>query len=49
MGTPAGSSLIADQRRIKTLEKQLNRGELEKEILKRATALLMSDSLSSLR
>jgi transposase len=31
------------------LEKQLKRVEMEKEILKKATALLMSDSMNGLR
>jgi len=37
--------LTEDQRRIRELEKQLRMVEEEKEILKKATALLMSDSL----
>jgi len=40
--------LTPDQQRIKTLEKQLRRAEMEKEILKKATALLMSDSMRHL-
>ena len=47
--TPTGTALTPDQQRIKELEKQLKRVELEKEILKKATALLMSDSLNNLR
>ena len=46
---PPGNPLTPDQRRINDLEKQLKRVEMEQEILKKATALLMSDSLSSLR
>jgi transposase len=47
--TPKGSAITADQRRIQELEKQLRRVEMEKEILKKATALLMSDSLNNSR
>jgi transposase len=41
--------LTADQRKIKELEKRIKRIEMEKEILKKASALLMSDSLKGLR
>lgn len=44
-----GSALTPDQRRIKELERQLKKVEQEKEILKKASALLMSDSLNSSR
>lgn len=47
--TPKGSALTPEQRRIQELEKQLRRVEMEKEILKKATALLMSDSLNNSR
>ncbi len=47
--TPKSSALTPEQRRIQELEKQLKRVEQEKEILKKATALLMSDSLNNLR
>lgn len=47
--TPTASALTPDQRRIQALEKQLRKVEQEKEILKKATALLMSDSLNTLR
>ena len=47
--TPTASAITPDQRRIQELEKQLRRVEQEKEILKKATALLMSDSLNTLR
>lgn len=47
--TPKGSALTPEQRRIQELEKQLRRVEMEKEILKKATALLMSDSLNTSR
>ena len=43
------NALTPDQRIIKELEKRIKRIELEKEILKKATALLMSDSMNSLR
>jgi transposase len=47
--TPQGSAITPDQRHIQELEKQLRRVEMEKEILKKATALLMSDSLNNSR
>ena len=47
--TPKASAMTPDQRRIQELEKKLRRVEQEKEILKKATALLMSDSLNTLR
>ncbi len=43
------SALTAEQCRIKELEKRIKRVELENEILKKATALLASDALKSLR
>ncbi len=46
--TPLGSAITPDQRRIQELEAQIKRIEREKEILKKATALLMSDSMKSL-
>src|SRR3989338_4436941 len=42
---PRSKAMTPEQRRIKDLEAQVRRLELEKEILKKATALLMSDSL----
>lgn len=49
-GKPStGAPITPDQQRIKELEKKLKRVELEKEILKKATALLMSDSMNGLR
>ena len=49
-GKPPGASPITpDQRRIRELERRLKRVEMEKEILKKATALLMSDELNDLR
>jgi transposase len=47
--TPTASAITPDQRRIQELEKQVRRLEMEKEILKKATALLMSNELSNLR
>ena len=47
--TPKSSALTAEQKRIQELEKQVRKLETEKEILKKATALLMSDSLSNSR
>ena len=46
---PPGTPLTADQRKIRALEKRIKRIELEKEILKKATALLMSDSMNNVR
>jgi len=43
------SPLTPDQRRIRELETRIKRVELEKEILKKATALLMSDSMNNVR
>ena len=45
----AGAAITPDQQRIKELERLLKRAEQEKEILKKATALLMSDSMNNLR
>lgn len=47
--TPTGSALTPEQQRIQELERKLRRVEEEKEILKKATALLMSDSLNNFR
>ena len=41
-----GKALTLEQRHIQELEAQIKRLEREKEILKKATALLMSDSLN---
>ena len=43
------TALTPDQQRIRALEKRIKRIELEKEILKKATALLMSDSMNNIR
>lgn len=46
--TPTGSkALTPDQQKIQELEARIQRIEREKEILKKATALLMSDSMKS--
>jgi transposase len=47
--TSKASPLTPDQQKIRALEKQIKRIELEKDILKKATALLMSDSMNNLR
>ena len=41
--------MTPEQLRIRELEKRLQRVEMEKDILKKATALLMSDSLNNSR
>ncbi|MCP5176421.1 MAG: hypothetical protein H6997_02545 [Moraxellaceae bacterium] len=46
---PTATPMTADQLKIRELERRIERIELEKEILKKATALLMSDSLNSSR
>lgn len=48
-GTPSANPITAEQQRIKELERLLKRKEEENEILKKATALLMSDSMKGLR
>ena len=47
--TPKASALTQEQQRIQELEKQVNRLEREKSILKKATALLMSDEMNHSR
>jgi transposase len=47
--TPKATAMTPEQRRMHGLEKQIRRIEMEKEILKRATALLMSNSLNNSR
>lgn len=47
--SPQATPMTPDQQRIRELEKKLRRVEEEKEILKKATALLMSDSLNNFR
>lgn len=47
--TPKATPMTPDQLRIRELEKRIRAIEMEKDILKKATALLMSDSLNSSR
>jgi transposase len=42
----AGKPIIEEQREIAELKKQVKRLEMEKDILKKASALLMSDSMN---
>ena len=44
--TPKAGAMTPEQRRIKALEKRIRQIEEHNEILKKATALLMSDSLN---
>ena len=44
-----GRPITEDQRRIAELEKHVKRLEMEKDILKKALALVMSDSINGLR
>ena len=44
-----GKPISQEQRKIAELEKRIKRLELEKEILKKASALLISDSMNGLR
>ncbi|RCW98278.1 transposase [Marinomonas foliarum] len=46
---PKATPMTDEQRRIRELEKQVKRLEMEKDILKKASALLMSDELKGLR
>lgn len=49
-GTDSGGAPVgADQLRIRELEKELRKIKEQNEILKKASALLMSDSLKNLR
>jgi transposase len=47
--TPVGVPLTPEQIELREMKKRVQRLEMENEILKKATALLMSDSLNSLR
>jgi len=47
--TPKSAALTPEQSRIKELEAQVHRLEQEKSILKKATALLMSDETNRTR
>lgn len=44
--TPTSKALTPEQKKIQELESRVNRLEREKTILKKATALLMSDELN---
>lgn len=44
---PRAMPMTPEQLKIRELERKIERIELEKEILKKATALLMSDSLNN--
>lgn len=46
---PKATPMTPDQLKIRELEKKIARIEEEKTILKKATALLMSNSLNSIR
>ena len=46
---PTSRAITAEQRRIQDLESQVKRLEQEKTILKKATALLMSDEMNRTR
>ncbi len=45
--TPKGSAMTADQQKIQELEAKIRRTERENEIIKKATALLISDSIKT--
>ncbi len=47
--SPKASPITPEQVEIRELKKRLQRIEMENEILKKATALLMSDSLNNFR
>ena len=47
--TPKSKALTPEQQKIQELEARIDRLEREKAILKKATALLMSDSLNTSR
>ncbi|PMN95108.1 transposase [Enterovibrio norvegicus] len=47
--TPASKALTPEQQKIQELEARIHRLEREKSILKKATALLMSDELERTR
>ena len=46
---PKASPMTPEQRKIRELEEKIKRIEREKDILKKATALLMSDEMKNLR
>ena len=47
--TPSAKALTPEQKKIQELEARINRLEREKSILKKATALLMSDEMNNIR
>ncbi|VXA86412.1 transposase [Aeromonas veronii] len=47
--TPIGKALTPEQQKIQELEARINRLEREKDILKKATALLMADEFTRMR
>jgi transposase len=47
--SPSATPMTPEQLKIRDLEKKIRRIEEEKEILKKATALLMSDSMNTSR
>jgi transposase-like protein len=47
--TPPGLPLTPEQLELREMKKKIQRLEMENDILKKATALLMSDSLNGLR
>lgn len=47
--TPAGLPLTPEQLELREMKKKIQRLEMENDILKKATALLMSDSLNGSR
>lgn len=47
--TPNSKALTPEQKKIQELEARINRLEREKVILKKATALLMSDEMNNIR
>jgi len=47
--TPPGKAITPEQQRIQSLERQVNRLEMEKAILTKAATLLAEDSLPAIR
>lgn len=47
--TPTSKALTPEQQKIQELEARINRLEREKSILKKATALLMSEEVNNIR
>lgn len=47
--TPSAKALTPEQQKVQELEARVNRLEREKSILKKATALLMSDEINNIR